>query len=87
MLFKFGFDFFKTFCLSGVFIILCFFFKVNSVDFLHNRVATLDSTPQHVKKGQLRKECSLGSQQCQSNLVVCLDQGFLIWGSFAYLKG
>jgi len=33
--------FLKTICMSVYFIIFCFFFKVNSGVFLHNRVATL----------------------------------------------
>ena len=32
---------FWTFCMSVVFIIFCFFFKVDSCFFVHNRVATL----------------------------------------------
>jgi len=39
--FKFGFDFFQTFCMSGVIYYFLVFFKVDSGVFLHNRVATL----------------------------------------------
>jgi len=39
--FKFGFDFFETFCMSGFFL-FSVFFKVNSGVFLRNRVATLN---------------------------------------------
>ena len=39
MLFKFGFDFFQTFCKSGVFYYFLFFFHGNSGVFLDNRVA------------------------------------------------
>ena len=52
--FKFGFDFFQTFCVSGFFIIFFFFFKVNSWIFLHNRVATLNRTERRTaQKGRL----------------------------------
>jgi len=39
VLFKFGFNFLKTFCMSVFF--FSFFFKVNFGVFLHNRVSTL----------------------------------------------
>jgi len=41
MHFKSGFDFFEHFGCLFFFIIVCFFFKVNSGVFVHNSVATL----------------------------------------------
>ena len=45
--------FFKHFVCLGFFIIFCFFFKVNSGGFLHNRVATLVTGKRQVRKNIL----------------------------------
>jgi len=52
VLFKFGFDFFQTFYMSGVFYYFLGIFKENSGVFLHNRVTTLVATQTKVAKGE-----------------------------------